>query len=675
MKKKKVTEQKKSGIKSKIAPKKPLIVISSIVLVLVIASLSVSSIFAGSKETSLSIGDVTILEKGTLTNAISATGTVESNNTSNIYSNLNYVVSKVNVEVGDRVSADDVLCELDSSTLEDQIQTKELSLSVSKKTAEQQLKTAQDTYNQTKTTIDNGTNSSMVSAKSSIDTAYDNWQKAKKTYEDYMKTIDNGTNSTLIQQNSNVESAQNALESAEDAEDSADSEYKEAKEKTVAAKEQLDAYTPDSSNNQAVYDAAKTAYDGAAIDLNVKQSSYETAAAAYQAAQEIYKVDSSDTNKTALDSAKATFDTVSSELETVKKSVEDLKNKLTDAETNLANNTDDTYLSLKAAYNTVKLASDTAYEALKKADKSLETAEDSYDYAVKTRDAAYSAKDTTLLDYAIAADNAYKSYMNAQKSYDAAEASVKATLNSNQNSVASAQNSSDTSVAELELAQLREDIEETKIKAGVDGIVTAVYAKVGSSGSGLLFVVEDTDHLVINTSVKEYDIETVKTGMNVEIKSDATGDAVYQGTIESIAPTSNKTAQGETDKSGDIVFATKVSVTDEKTDLHIGMNVRLNYMVDKKENVLTVPYEAVINSSDGELSVLKLEKSEDGYRVRNVNVETELENDISMAISGTDISEGDYIINEPDHYMKSINETVDFITDSNNVERKGEKIE
>jgi len=584
MKKKKVTEQKKSGIKSKIAPKKPLIVISSIVLVLVIASLSVSSIFAGSKETSLSIGDVTILEKGTLTNAISATGTVESNNTSNIYSNLNYVVSKVNVEVGDRVSADDVLCELDSSTLEDQVQTKELSLSVSKKTAEQQLKTAQDTYNQTKTTIDNGTNSSMVSAKSSIDTAYDNWQKAKKTYEDYVKTIDNGTDSTLIQQNSNVESAQNALESAEDAVDSADSEYKEAKEKTLAAKEQLDAYTPDSSNNQAAYDAAKE------------------------------------------------------------------------------------------AYNTVKLASDTAYEALKKADKSLETAEDSYDYAVKTRDAAYSAKDTTLLDYAIAADSAYKSYMNAQKSYDAAEASVKATLNSNQNSVASAQNSSDTSVAELELAQLREDIEETKIKAGVDGTVTAVYAKVGSSGSGLLFVVEDTDHLVINTSVKEYDIETVKTGMNVEIKSDATGDAVYQGTIESIAPTSNKTAQGETDKSGDIVFATKVSVTDEKTDLHIGMNVRLNYMVDKKENVLTVPYEAVINGSNGELSVLKLEKSEEGYRVRNVNVETELENDISMAISGTDISEGDYIINEPDHYMKSINETVDFITDSD-VERKGEKIE
>lgn len=654
---------KQMEMKMLITKKKTWVVIGSIALVAVIASLSVSTIFASSKGMSLGMEEVTILEKGTLTNAISATGTVESKNTSNIYSNLNYVVNKVNVEIGDTVSSNDVLCELDSSTLEDQIATKELSLSVSKKTAGQQLKAAQDTYNSTKSAIDNGTNSNMVSAKSSIDTSYDNWQKAKKTYEDYLKTIDNGTNTTLIQQNSAVESAQNAKETAETAKDQTTSDYNSAKAKTDAAKVQLDAYTPDSSNNQTEYDAAKTAYDGAIMEQNVKQSEYETAAAAYQSAQDAYTADQTALNKTALDNAKALFDTASSNLEVAKASSETLKMKLSEAEGKLTQNTDDTALSLKTAYESAKASSDAAYQSMKKAEKSLETAEDSYNYAVKTRDAAYAAKDTTLRDYAIAADNAYTSYTTAQKSYNAADTSVKSTLNSNENSVLSAQNSTDSSVAELELEQLRKDLKDTKITAGVSGVVTAVYAKVGSSGSGLLFVVEDTDHLLVDTSVKEYDIETVKPGMKVEIRSDATGDTIYQGIIETIAPTSNKTLQGETDKSGDIVFATKVSVSDQKTDLRIGMNVRLSYKIEEKENVLSVPYEAVSGNSGEEMFVLKLEKETEGYRIKKVNVTQELENDISIAISGENIKEGDIIINEPEQYLNSLNEIVDLTTE------------
>ncbi|NTV77873.1 MAG: HlyD family efflux transporter periplasmic adaptor subunit [Clostridiales bacterium] len=319
---------------------------------------------------------------------------------------------------------------------------------------------------------------------------------------------------------------------------------------------------------------------------------------------------------------------------------------------------DDTYVALKAEYDALKAVSDSAYEAKTKADKAYETAVDSYNYAALTKNAAYVSKDTTLNDYAIAEDNAYASYVNAQKSYDSANESLQNTLTSNKNSVNSAKISSDTSVSELELIQLQEDLAATEIKAPVDGIVTAVYAKVGSSGSGLLFVIEDTKNLVVDTTIKEYDIETVKTGMEVEIKSDATGEAIYKGVIETIAPTSNKTSQGETDKSGDIVFASKVSVLDSETKLRIGMNVRLNYIVNKKEDTLSVPYEAVFDQDETSGYLLKLEKDGNSYSIRKVSVRIELENDIAIAVSGADLNEGDMIINIPQDYEALVNQKI-----------------
>ena len=44
--------------------------------------------------------------------------------------------------------------------------------------------------------------------------------------------------------------------------------------------------------------------------------------------------------------------------------------------------------------------------------------------------------------------------------------------------------------------QLQESLEDTRITAPCSGTVTAVYAEVGSTGSGLLFIIEDVDDLV-----------------------------------------------------------------------------------------------------------------------------------------------------------------------------------
>ena len=58
------------------------------------------------------------------------------------------------------------------------------------------------------------------------------------------------------------------------------------------------------------------------------------------------------------------------------------------------------------------------------------------------------------------------------------------------------------------------------------GVVTAVYASVGANPAGPVFVIEDTTRLLIESSVKEYDVVSVQKGMAVTIESDATRDAV-----------------------------------------------------------------------------------------------------------------------------------------------------
>ena len=189
---------------------------------------------------------------------------------------------------------------------------------------------------------------------------------------------------------------------------------------------------------------------------------------------------------------------------------------------------------------------------------------------------------------------AYNNYVTALRSMEAALDSVDTQLQCSKNQLTSSQISAETArlTKDLTLAQLEESLDDTVVAAPASGTVTAVYATVGASGAGLLFTIEDVDNLVVKTSVKSLEVGTVKEGMEVAIRSDATGDAVYTGTIISIAPAAQKTAAGETDTANES-FAVEVAVNSRDTDLRIGMSTRLNYLVDQQEGVLTVPYDAV----------------------------------------------------------------------------------
>lgn len=479
------------------------------VIVLIIAGLFYTCSQVGKQaQNILAQSDTLVLSYQDFENSISATGTVESAMSEYVYSTQSYPVKKVYVEVGDVVQEGDLLAELDSSALEDQIKAKEVSTGISAKSAAQQVKTARDAYNSAKEALDEGLNASIISAENAVQNAYDNWQKAIRTYNNYRGT-----------------DLDDALARAERA--------------VEAAKEQL-----------------------------VASPSDLTAQAA-----------------------------------------------LVQAENNLR--------SIQAQY-------------------------DSYE--------------DTLREYRYAVESAHNAYIAAQQQLEAARFSAKTQLQASKNSLSTAEISADMDSAILALSQLQEDLEETKIKAPVSGTVTAVYATVGASGAGLLFVIEDTDNLVVETSVKGYDVGTVKVNMPVTIKSDATGDEVFEGRITSIAPTSKKNARGETDTTGDVLFATEVEVLSKNTGLRIGMSVRLKYIIAQQQGVILVPYDAIYENEFGEKCVLLVEQRPNGkYKLRETRVTQGEENDIDVIITGDEIAPGVMVVTSPDKYLVKLDQELTIL--------------
>jgi len=505
---------------------------------------------AARSQVSMSLG-TTVLTKREISTSISATGTVESADKHYVYpASAAYSVKQVPVEVGSEVQEGDILCLLDDSSIKNQIDSSELSLTQSAKAASQQVKTARDSYNAIVATIDNGTNSTLISAQSQMNSAYISYNSALDSYDQHQVSL-NKANANL----STANTAKPALE--------ADKLIKEGDLVTATA-----AYETELARARQDRDNAIAGGDPVlALALDPDKDSLVIA-------------------------AKANMDQVAAELNSI----------------------------------TSQLAA-------------IGSAQSSYD--------TLSAQSSSL---SRAVDSAYNGYQTALRNMDAAIASVETQIQSSKNQLSSTRISAETAnkTKDLTLEQLAGTLDDTIVRAPVSGTITAVYATVGGPGSGLLFVIEDVNDLIVKTTVKSYDIATVKEGLPVTIRSDATGDDMYDGELIFIAPATQKTAMGQTNTASE-VFDAEVAVKSAETGLHIGMSARLKYIIDKQEDVLAVPYDAIYTNEAGQSCVLAAVDNGAGkYVLTEIVVTAGIESDLDVAISGEGIVEGLRIINEPE---------------------------
>lgn len=463
------------------------------------------------------------------------------------------------------------------------------------------------------TTVDKQIRSKLASIDQAAGVSDAAITTAETRYNASRKALANGTNTAITSANSAVTNAYSAWLKARKAYDDYDDSLDDGENaQRLAQKAALDAAA-------SARDSAQYSYDKAAADLASAEAALESAEQAVAAAQAVVDAAGPAVTQAELDALAA-------------------------AQTAAA-----------AAQSTVDAYTDVA----KRAELALAAASSAHDNAEDQYRATRTATNNTLSDLRLAADAAHDAYLRALSSRDAAKASASTEVQLNQDGVRSSEATASNLVGLQDLANLNEDRKATTIKAPMAGTVTAVFATVGANPAGPAFIIEDTDQLVIDSSVKEYDVVTVQPGMAVTIESDATRDAVYQGLITSIAPTSDKDASGDSITGSDIQFATEVEVTSADTDLRIGMNVRLNYVLAQQDGVLVVPFDAVYTNSWGSRAVLAAVKNPgDTYVLREFPVTTGLANDFSVAISGNGITEGLRVLNTPEKHTAGTTVTI-----------------
>ena len=100
----------------------------------------------------------------------------------------------------------------------------------------------------------------------------------------------------------------------------------------------------------------------------------------------------------------------------------------------------------------------------------------------------------------------------------------------------------------------------------------------------------DLDELKVEAEISEVDIAKISLGLETEIKLDAFSDTVYAGKVISIA----NLAQFKDEDSKIKVFPVEVLIDGNSAVFLPGMTVSCRIIVDKIENVLYIPLEALI---------------------------------------------------------------------------------
>lgn len=183
--------------------------------------------------------------------------------------------------------------------------------------------------------------------------------------------------------------------------------------------------------------------------------------------------------------------------------------------------------------------------------------------------------------------------------------------------------------AKFDYEKAVEQLDNTILKAPIDGTVVRVNTKVGRFADKMendapLFVIENLDNLELEIKVSEYTIGKVAVGQEAEISP--TGEEKGGGSSERVIPT-------------------KIRVTDQDTKLIAGITARASIVLEESENALTVPVSAVMEK-DGTNYVQEISDGTVSWVPVDIGVEGDVEMEI-IPVEGSSLDENSVLIAEP----------------------------
>ncbi|MCM1524924.1 MAG: efflux RND transporter periplasmic adaptor subunit [Ruminococcus sp.] len=617
----------KTNASGKKGSKIKFIIIALIVLIVIV--FAVIMISSASMMAGMTMADVFPLEKKTIENTVSFSGIVESRTFEKVSADLQYNIDTVNVEVGDKVKAGDILATLNSDDLQDQIVQQQAALDNSHVNTEYSLSDAEKRYNEALAQIRNGTYPEIRNTKLALDNAEEALRKAKDNYDEYLEKSGTDKDTQLISAQKSVDSAKYEMDCAYD-------DYLDAKE---------DSDTEDYSDIKDLkdaYDDAKKEYDSRHSTIKNKELSdardeYAAALSEYTYLSEMMQNDPvgiSQANVTAAQQRMTAAQQKLAELE-VKYDVE---------------NTEKTYEKSLEAYTKAKADIDSANETrLKNAERVYERAKTSYENALNALTSVQDGTDTSLKNYSTAVNDAQKNVDDAKDTYELALKNADSSLASLKAAADREKVLSENDAQLIALEILKGKLDDCVITAPCDGTVTAVNAIEGAMPTGVLFIIEDTDDLKMKATVKEYSVTSLTRDTDVTVTIPSLNDKEFKGVISKIAPTGTKGVDGKSD--GTASFDVEVSIRDTKdTGVLIGMTSKCTVITGSAENVFAVGYDSIVEDADGSSYVFTPNMIDTATATaKKIPVEIGFESDAELEIISPELTEGmDIIANAGD---------------------------
>lgn len=313
-----------------------------------------------------------------------------------------------------------------------------------------------------------------------------------------------------------------------------------------------------------------------------------------------------------------------------------------------------------------KKAEQKAYEDLTKAtakpdDSSSEQNESPdlqaiYEAAVEKRKAAQesaSAAQESLDD----ANNSLREANSAAKTNNRAAADDVA---AKQDAVNNQNLTNQSSIAEQqeEIKKNDEVLKHGVVTASIGGTVTEVNIAPGSVYAGdRAVVVSDLQHLILVVEVESAHVPDIVEGMSAEFTTDATEDEMQSGivtfvspvpTVESIPAATNGEGTATVSSGGDAGSTAKtthrveINISNPSERLRVGMKAKVDFILDRIADVLTVPSIAVQYDEEGNSYVMK--QDPESMETEKVIVDIGASNDSYVEVITDELTDGDIIV-------------------------------
>ncbi len=321
----------------------------------------------------------------------------------------------------------------------------------------------------------------------------------------------------------------------------------------------------------------------------------------------------------------------------------------------------DTYTYYTNLYNTAKTAYDTAKSKVSDYESSIRTKGIALETA---RQGIEDAEKKTPRDY-LSDGVDVNTYKNKER-----VASLDASIANEEN--------------EKTMAEYRQQLDNSVVVAPISGIITVMNVHRGDEFAEKsktdVCVIQDDSGYTVKGNVDQYNISKVREGMKALIKTQATGDEVLEGIVKFVSPvpatsssSGSNSSQGESSSSGaastNVSYPVEIELEKRDARLRLGMTAETSLVVNKRDQVLVVPYDCVTEDEFGYKCVYveddtKASKADDEEKTsflgsifrlfaepdipepvhtRKVTVSTGLETDYYIEIISDEIKEGDRV--------------------------------